>query len=325
MKRLTTVVGNRESRRKRRSHARENGGIAREFSLCARAQSFHGDVYSLDPGHELKGSCSGQKHFSSRDRPGAGVVTQQQKFDRARRRLRRALKPKSRIDGHVLQHPTGGDGGRLTQREIDRLAAKAAAITEPAPTVYKRQQIAHHEAGHAVIARAFGMRVLSVEICQDGKGGVVQYESAYYRSRDADVASQLAALDKDLLVDCADFAAEQHFWPDEDLLTSYLSDDDDILGTAAIITLLRHGQQVSETFSLEDPLLPPIWDESNDHADKARIRADRLVADHLPAIERVAAALLIRRTLDPNELDAIIAGGDRLLTPAHPELKATAP
>jgi hypothetical protein len=46
------------------------------------------------------------------------------------------------------------------------------------------------------------------------------------------------------------------------------------------------------------------------HAKDARTRADQLVAEHWPAIARVAGALLARRKLEQDEINILIAGAE---------------
>jgi hypothetical protein len=46
--------------------------------------------------------------------------------------------------------------------------------------------IAHHEAGHAVIARKLGLEVMYVTLSRDNSSGVMQHQCATYFARNAD-------------------------------------------------------------------------------------------------------------------------------------------
>ena len=176
-------------------------------------------------------------------------------------------------------------------------------MTKP-PSIEK---LAYHEAGHAVIARLLGIGVLKVEILPGGKDGVCDHGHAW-PGTDADLAAQAIGLDKDLLMECAGAAAEKYYQPDGDGFAGWLSDSTSIETLAAGAVMVEHGRPAPEILDWDEFRAGPLWEAMWQYAKDARTRADQLVAEHWPAIARVAGALLARRKLEQNEIDALIAG-----------------
>jgi hypothetical protein len=71
---------------------------------------------------------------------------------------------------------------------------------------------AYHETGHAVIARILGIDVKNVTIVESaGNLGSVQTSSAWHLARDADQASQLVAISKDVMISFAGPHAQRRY------------------------------------------------------------------------------------------------------------------
>jgi hypothetical protein len=77
--------------------------------------------------------------------------------------------------------------------------------------------VAYHEAGHAVIARAFGLGVPYITILRvdDETLAAAPAKSATHLARDADVAAQLSAIEKDAIVCLAGPTAQLRHRPVE--------------------------------------------------------------------------------------------------------------
>jgi hypothetical protein len=71
--------------------------------------------------------------------------------------------------------------------------------------------VAHHEAGHAVVAWMLGLKVEYVNILDGGAGA--HTESATYLARDLDNETYLAAISKDIIVALAGSYAQQRYRP----------------------------------------------------------------------------------------------------------------
>ena len=155
---------------------------------------------------------------------------------------------------------------------------------------------AHHEAGHAVIARVLGLSCGGASIIseeghsrghsviddprfswQRGDGPKRQAADAFCVALYAGYESEFACID--------DFENGDHV--DRERATGCLA-------WAGV----RGARFVGDD----------IWDR---HERRLREKAGRLVKDHRLTIERVAAALIERRTLDAGEIDVLMTAGDR--------------
>ncbi len=169
--------------------------------------------------------------------------------------------------------------------------------------------IAHHEAGHAVIARVLGLGIAHVTIFSTDPANLaiaLTQSATYLTSRDADHAAHMAALEKDAIVCLAGPNAQmrhrrpknQDDWEDDRRNASSL---------AAEAVMLSRGMPVPEKgakFSLPKDLGPEVNQLFEQFRDKSKV----LVDEHWPAIVRVAEALLDHHILNETDIDDLIAG-----------------
>jgi hypothetical protein len=155
------------------------------------------------------------------------------------------------------------------------------------------------------VARKLGVGVFYVTLLPiDGQVAAARTYSAAYRARDADVSALVAGLEADAKVSFAGMLAQARYRATK----SRGGWDDDIENArscAAKIVLLLDGMKLPEG---EITLTPTQFTEANAVLERLHEEADTLVEESWPAIERVAEALLARRALFPNEVDALIAG-----------------
>jgi ATP-dependent Zn protease len=177
----------------------------------------------------------------------------------------------------------------------------------------KTTKQAYHEAGHAVIARVQGIPVDYVVLFPDSDA-LALTQSAAYLARDADQATRLAAIMKDIIVCLAGpYAQHRHRplkKPGIETTAEWEGDFDNVRGLAVTAALIASGADISQF----DPAIPVTLTTEEQQAyvvDMLRRAQDTtrdLVAEHWLAIERVAKALLDRPILDGVELDELIGG-----------------
>jgi hypothetical protein len=68
--------------------------------------------------------------------------------------------------------------------------------------------VAHHEAGHAVIARKLGLEVIRVTLSLHNSGAAYYRRGATYLARNADLATQISAAETDAIISLAGPTAE---------------------------------------------------------------------------------------------------------------------
>jgi hypothetical protein len=179
----------------------------------------------------------------------------------------------------------------------------------------KDRSKAFHEAGHAVVARALGIAVNYVTISSTGPGnqGGAETHSAAWDAGNADLPAQLAAIEKDLNVSLAGPLAEHRHRPikrinfDTGRPYWWAKDVADAKNSAFKVVFLKDGT-ISTT---DDTGLVDVneaqFAEAKRPFRQSRQETEGLVERHWPAIERTADALLSSRSLDQDELDALIA------------------
>jgi hypothetical protein len=155
--------------------------------------------------------------------------------------------------------------------------------------------IAYHEAGHAVIARQFGLAVTSVTIIPDldlDTAGSCYAEWATDRALFLydDLATQLSAIEKDVVVKLAGPQAQSQY----DGRPQELCGSDLKMAKALVqMALELSGRDHSEYDELFGQL---------------SIEAEILVNEHWSAIQRVAHGLRDFSTLNGTDVDDLIAG-----------------
>jgi hypothetical protein len=174
---------------------------------------------------------------------------------------------------------------------------------------WKRRVIAHHEAGHAVIACKLGIRIDHVVV--RGRRAAVIHSAGWLSMGDADIETRVAAYESDAVVALAGLAAQRRFQGHEDMfVTDSLWEDDEDMANArgAIyrVICLRTGRPLptEPTSVTVDPLAFPTMTEA---FDRLQTQAIHLVSTHWAAITRVAKALERHDRIDQTELNRLIA------------------
>jgi len=172
---------------------------------------------------------------------------------------------------------------------------------------------AHHEAGHAVIARVLGVEVTYAAMLDAN----VQTTSALYAARNSEPATLIAGAESDAKVALAGAIAQQHYRPmtkGQMLKAAREGGWTDDMATAkslvAHILYLQNGHSASDLHNEPDPqgALRPLAETPEASALFNRLWNDTraLVERHWQAIERVAAAMLEPRALNQDDIDRII-------------------
>jgi hypothetical protein len=180
-----------------------------------------------------------------------------------------------------------------------------------------------HEAGHAVIARKVGLEITRVTAV--GKEPAVQSQSAWWlvtrehtaNGNAVDVPTMVAALEKDAIVALAGFAAQRRAYPELtptfDVIFVDDGNDDMLNIRSAIykIICLTAGKQFPEgnaQVEMDEAM------QKNIRAVFVRLENETAarVAEHWPAIKRVAKHLESHDSTDQAEVDRLISFAERL-------------
>ncbi|MGC1827388.1 MAG: hypothetical protein WA723_17275 [Pseudolabrys sp.] len=174
---------------------------------------------------------------------------------------------------------------------------------------------AYHEAGHAVVARTLGIAMFYVTTLptEDMTAGGALTNSASWLARDADQATQLAAIEKDMKACLAGPHAQARYQPRKTkrIPNDWASDFKLAKSFATKAVLIRNGR------GADIPIGEGTFEivlGADDLAEIARLfhriwnETEALVAKLWPAITLVAEELLTRRMLFEDEVDALIEG-----------------
>jgi len=175
------------------------------------------------------------------------------------------------------------------------------------------RQKAYHEAGHAVVARTLGITMSYVTMLStdDMTAGSALADSASWLARDADQATRLAAIGKDMKALLAGPHAQARYQPRKSkrIPNEWASDFKLAKSFATKAVLIRTGR------GADIPIGEGAFEivlGADDLAEIARLfnrisnETEALVAKLWPAITLVAEELLTRRTLFEDEVDALI-------------------
>jgi hypothetical protein len=180
---------------------------------------------------------------------------------------------------------------------------------------FTKVDAAYHEAGHAVIARTLGIRVPCVALfpLTEGSSAVALSSSAAWDAREDDAPSQIAAHEKDAEVALAGPLAQFRYRPFKS--RDHWADDlQNASSATGWMVMLEEGCAPVDNAPgrVVGTLNPDQNAKAFELLKRVRSQSDALVAEHWPAIERVAQALLQRPLLDEAELDALIADRPQL-------------
>jgi ATP-dependent Zn protease len=186
-------------------------------------------------------------------------------------------------------------------------------MIEPQPVRTRKRKIAIHEAGHAVVARMLGIGVTHVAMFStDGMGRAgAQTISAAYAARNADLPTQLSALEADIKVTLAGPLASQRHYPAGNR-KGWVDDLFRAKSYAAMAALLKAGKDVPQVPAGELQAVTLTTEESSEACrllERLWAETETLVAANWSAIMRAAEALLQQPMLSESELDRLIAKG----------------
>ena len=167
--------------------------------------------------------------------------------------------------------------------------------------------VAHHEAGHAVVAWMLGLKVEYVNILDGGAGA--HTESATYLARDLDNETYPAAISKDIIVALAGSYAQQRYRPQSAKRQPAEWEDDRQVATslgcrAALVASGVERDQID--LAMLNNLNPGQQEYAIHLFRQCGDRARELVADHWPVIVKFAQALLSRPILGADDIDKLI-------------------
>jgi hypothetical protein len=218
----------------------------------------------------------------------------------------------SKVAGSAGQQRHLNSASRVVMQ--DRLSLPAPAIWDGHGRLRvtdkpDRVAMAYHEAGHAVIARVQGIECVQVVMFSpiDGLAAGTQTTKATWLAIDADPATLLGAIKKDIVVSLAGPCGEMKYrnkpWHQK-YFKRWVSDFKSARDRARYAALVATGADRSS--GSHHPTADQIA-----IADKLPVHcldiATYLVNTHWPAIERVARVLIVRDMLDQAELDCLIA------------------
>jgi hypothetical protein len=175
-----------------------------------------------------------------------------------------------------------------------------------------KKAIAHHEAGHAVIARILDVGVTRATIVasDSGKGSAdVVARHAFPITAGKDTMTRITALETDAKVCFGGPEAQNRYRPLTDGQTrraweSLWADDcEEIWTRIGMAIKLKHGEEPTGRFELDAAEVA----EGNVLFERLLRETEILVEQYWPAIQRVATALLNHRSLTQDEIDALIA------------------
>jgi hypothetical protein len=175
-----------------------------------------------------------------------------------------------------------------------------------------KKAIAHHEAGHAVIARILDVGVTRATIVasDSGKGSADVVRHAFPLTAGKDTMTRITALETDAKVCFGGPEAQNRYRPLTDGQTrqaweSLWADDfEEIWTRIGMAIKLKHGEEPTGGFKLDAAEVA----EGNVLFERLLTETEILVEQYWPAIQRVATALLDRLSLTQDEIDALIAG-----------------
>jgi hypothetical protein len=182
----------------------------------------------------------------------------------------------------------------------------------------RRPIVAVHEAGHAVIARKFGLEVEYVTALW--KEPKVPSHSAAWLAGNLDVPAQIEAFEKDAIVALAGIAAQRRAYPastadaDADVINVVDDDDDDMLNARAAIyriACLKLGKPVPKG-AAKVTMDKAMQNQMREVFAGLKEKIAALIERHWLAIKRVARALETHDRIDDQAtLDDLIARAER--------------
>jgi hypothetical protein len=174
----------------------------------------------------------------------------------------------------------------------------------------RRAKIAHHEAGHAVIARVLGVEVAEIVMFRTaGTTAHVTTVSAAHLARDVGVAAFSAGLDHDIKVALAGPIAQHRYRPTKSI-DSWVDDCARATNLAATKVWVTREERIPPEGGLSITLDSTEEAEAEAIFNASRSETETLVEAHWTAISRVAAAMQQKPLMNQTELDALIQGVD---------------
>jgi hypothetical protein len=180
-----------------------------------------------------------------------------------------------------------------------------------------RRAKAHHEAGHAVIARVLGVDVSYVTLIRMGESSFVETQSALYLAKDKNLSAQIAAAKNDARAFLAGPIAQCRYRPlterqrQKEKENGWSHDYANIRLLVAQILCVQDGRSAVD---LDETTVTVDLNKFNAALDRLQDEAAALVEKHWQAIEQVAIALFEGHFLHQDDIDALILkrGANRL-------------
>jgi hypothetical protein len=141
----------------------------------------------------------------------------------------------------------------------------------------------------------------------------VQTFRATYLAQTADTATQFDALERDLVVSLAGPMAQMHYRPTtpQDRVDPWEGDQNNASNFAAIAGMIKagliEGMEVKENENSVRAVPTDAKQEAKQFYQDAATKALDVVDENWPTITRVAEALLIRKVLNQDDVDELIA------------------
>src|SRR5262245_39069473 len=180
------------------------------------------------------------------------------------------------------------------------------------------QQImfAHHEAGHAVVARVLGVGVSYASLYPvepENRANVVT-ASASWLVNESDVRGKIAALEKDAKVAFGGAAAQQRYRPLTEkqvrraIKSEWAVDWRNACSCVRMIVTLKNTGKIDDEVTFD----ATCTRKATELAERLLNETDTVVLENWQAIERVTTALLSKPFLTKVDIDALVTGHPNL-------------
>jgi hypothetical protein len=173
----------------------------------------------------------------------------------------------------------------------------------------REKLIAHHEAGHAVVARLLGVGMTYAALFPTApdSAAVAQTCSAAYLALGEGRATHLAGVEKDVKVAFGGPLAQVKYHPkSEETQIGFDGDIADVMQRVVQLVLIRDGTVPDGSYAGKVKVNAAQQAEIDREFIRLQQEAAAIVDINWPAIKRLAAAIIKHRIPLQNEVDALI-------------------